>query len=179
MATQTKSYETEVSGLWNTRHLIRSPDGELGTLSVSRNGAGMVRAGRFVPEEGEVLEFRRDPGILRSQFSLWTEAREWLGSSLRWSFVQREINLSTGSLALRLVPMPGFRRGWRLLAPRTGEMARIETHAFRRGCSIHVFRRMDFEVLLFAYFLGSQILSESLWPGPEAEASPPPVAATP
>ena len=128
--------------------------------------------------KGEILEFRRDPGILRSQFSLWTESREWLGSSLRWSFVQREINLSTGSLAMRLVPMPGFRRGWRLLAPKTGEMARIETRPFRRGCCVQVFRRMDFEVLLFAYFLGSQILIESLWPGPEAETSPPTVAAT-
>ena len=31
----------------------------------------------------------RDPGLLRSQFSVWTEGREWLGSSLRWGWTRR------------------------------------------------------------------------------------------
>ncbi len=171
MADKTTTYTTRVSGLWNTQHTLSGPEGELGTLSLRRNRLGMVVAGRYEPLKGEVLEFRRDPGILRSQFSLWTEGKEWLAAALRWGFVQREVNLSTGSKPMRLVPLPGFKRGWRLLAPKTGEMARVVARPFSRGCRVEVYRRMDFEVVIFAYFLGSQLLLESMWPGPEAEGS--------
>jgi hypothetical protein len=46
-------------------------------------------------------------------------------------------------------------------------MARIEPAGFGRGSTIQVFRRIDFELVLFAYFLGSQVYSESFWPGRE------------
>jgi hypothetical protein len=163
------TYTTHVSGVWNTRHEIRGEQGPIGVLTVERNGKGMIVRGRYEPEKGEVLSLRRDPGLLRSQFSLWTEGREWLGSSLRWSFVGREIALSTGTKPYRLVPRPGFRSGWRMVAPKTGEMARIATSVFRRGTRIEVFRRVDFELVLFAYFLGWQLRLESLWPGADVE----------
>jgi hypothetical protein len=178
MSEKTTIYTTRVSGIWNTRHTISGPDGEVGALTLRRNGLGMVVGGTYRPVKGEVLEFRRDPGILRSQFSLWTEGKEWLAAALRWGFVQREVNLSTGSKPMRLVPLPGFRRGWRLLAPKTGEMARIVARPLSRACRVEVYRRMDFEVVLFAYFLGSQLLAESAWPGPEAELSQPALAAS-
>jgi len=163
------TYTIRVSGILETRHEIHADSGRLGVLTISRNGKGMVVAGRYAPEKGEVLSLRRDPGLLRSQFSLWTEGREWLGSSLRWSFVGREIALSTGTKPYRLVPLPGFRTGWRMVAPKTGEMARIATSVFRRGSRIEVYRRVDFELVLFAYFLGWQLRLESLWPGHEIE----------
>ncbi len=162
-------YEVSISGLWAPRHTISGPDGPLGVLTVERNSRGMVTAGTYRPEKGEVLYFRRDPGLLRSQFSLWTEGHEWLGSSLRWNVVRRDIQLHTGSKPLRLLPIPGFRRGWQLVAPKTGEMARV-THSLRKA-RIEVYRRVDFEVLVFAYFLGSFILLESLWPGPDLRNS--------
>lgn len=166
----TRTLTTRVSGLWGTRHQVHE-DGELlGTMNVRRNAWGMVVSGEYVPVKGETLVFRRDPGILRSQFSLWTDGREWLGAALRWSMVARTINISTGSKPLRLIPLPGFRRGWRLLAPKSGEMARFQARPFGRNCEITIHRRMDFEQVLFAYFLGSQLLMESLWPG-SAEAS--------
>ena len=143
-------YETRVSGLWTTRHPLRGPDGELGVLTLHKNAWGMVVHGRYAPEKGEVLVLRRDPGLLRSQFSLWTEDGEWLGSSLRWSFFRREITISTGSRPIRLVPLPGLRRGWRLVAPKTGEMARIVHGPLSRGARIEVHRRMDFELVVFA-----------------------------
>jgi hypothetical protein len=163
------TYTTRVSGLWNTRHEILGGEGRLGVLSIERNGKGLIVRGRYTPEKGEVIALRRDPGIVRSQFSLWTEGREWLGSSLRWSFVGREIVLSTGTKPYRLLPLPGFRPGWRMVAPKTGEMARIAPSLFRRSCRIEVFRRIDFELVLFAYFLGWQLYLESLWPGREVE----------
>jgi hypothetical protein len=163
------SYTTRVSGFWNTRHEILSETGRLGVLSVERDRKGTIVRGRYAPEKGEVLSLRRDPGLLRSQFSLWTEGREWLGSSLRWSFVGREITLATGSKPYRLVPVPGLRPGWRMVAPKTGEMARIRTSLWRRGSRIEVFRRVDFELVLFAYFLGWQLRLESLWPGRDVE----------
>jgi 5-methyltetrahydrofolate--homocysteine methyltransferase len=43
------------------------------------------------PEKGEVLTFRRDPGLLRSQFSVWTEGHEWLGAALRSHVLRREV----------------------------------------------------------------------------------------
>jgi hypothetical protein len=178
MSDKTKTFTTRVSGIWNPVHTIEGPDGELGRLSVRRNGWGMVVSGHYEPLKGEKLDFRRDPGILRSQFSLWTEGKEWLAAALRWGFARREVNLSTGSKPMRLVPMPGFRRGWRLIAPKSGEMARVVARPFSRGCRIEVYRRMDFEVVLFGYFLGSQLLIESSWPGPEAESANPAVPST-
>ena len=171
-------YRTRVSGLWSTRHVIAGEAGDLGTLAIERSPRGLVVGGRYVPHKGEVLSFRRDPGLVRSQFSMWTEGREWLGSSLRWSFFGREIALSTGNRPYRLLPLPGLRRGWRMVAPRTGEMARIRPLPFRRASRIEVFRRIDFELVLFSYFLGWQIYAESLWPGrdiePEQESIPTP-----
>jgi hypothetical protein len=166
------TYTTRVRGLWNTRHEIHTDTGPLGVLTIERNARGMVVRGRYEPEKGEILTLRRDPGLLRSQFSLWTDGREWLGSSLRWSFIGREIALSTGAKPYRLVPRPGFRSGWRMVAPKTGDMARIETSLFRRSSRIEVFRRVDFELVLFAYFLGVQLRLESVWPGRAVEVEP-------
>jgi hypothetical protein len=163
----TTVYECRVKGLWNTRHTLTGPDGELGTLSLRRNAWGMVVQGRYTPLQGEVLVMRRDPGLLRSQFSLWTEEGEWLGSSLRWSFSRREITISTGSKPIRLVPVPGFGRGWRLVAPKTGEMARLHCEPFSRRARIEVHRRLDLELVIFSYALGAQVLLESFWPGPD------------
>lgn len=167
MATpSTTIHEVRVSGLWNTTHTL-STDGETrGVLSVRRKGPGLVTEGRYVPTKGEELLMRRDPGLLRSQFSLWTEGGEWLGSSLRWSFVARAIVLHTGSRPLRMLPVAGLRSGWSLVAPKTGEMARILCAPGSRKARIEVYRRMDFELVLFSYFLGYQVRVESIWPGP-------------
>jgi hypothetical protein len=169
MAEVIATYNTRVSGLWNTRHAISTADGDLGVLDIERDKKGMIVGGKYTPAKGEVLHFRRDPGLLRSQFSLWTEGREWLGSSLRWSFWKREIAMATGNKPYRLLPLPGFRRGWSMVAPKTGEMARITPLALRRASRIEVFRRTDFELVLFAYFLGCQVYAESFWPGKDVQ----------
>jgi hypothetical protein len=59
-----------------------------------------------------------------------------------------------------------------MVAPKTGDMARIETSLFRRSSRIEVFRRVDFELVLFAYFLGVQLRLESVWPGRAVEVEP-------
>jgi len=174
----TSTYRVQVTGLWNTRHALSGPDGALGVMTVHRGPWGLIDGGRYEPEQGEVLVFRRDPGLLRSQFSLWTEEREWLGASLRWSFRRREISISTGGKPFRILPLPGFRRGWRLVAPKTGEAARMTAGLLGRATTITVQRRMDLELVLFAYFLGAQILFESLWPGPPPEGAPGALPAT-
>lgn len=167
------TYRVRTSGLWTTRHVITGPGLEsadqVGVLTVERNPRGVVCGGRYQPAQGEVLVFRRDPGLLRGQFSLWTEGHEWLGSSLRWSILRRDIALHTGNKPLRLVPSTGLAFGWSLQAPKTGEMARIRGNPLTRGARLEVFRKLDFELLVFAYFLGSQIWLESLWPGPSPE----------
>jgi hypothetical protein len=164
MVERIATYHTRARGFLRSEHEIEGPDGRLGLLHVERNGAGMIVGGRFVPEQGELLVIRREPGILRGQFSLWTEGREWLGSSLRPGFVQREISLSTGAKSFRLLPTASFGRGWRMLAPKTGEMARILPEGLGRS-RIEVYRRVDNELLLFAFFLSVQVRHESWWPG--------------
>lgn len=164
MAEPIRTLRTQVSGLWSPRHVIFEGDEQLGVLSVTRNGWGMVTAGMFRPEKGEVLHLRRDPGLLRAQFSIWTDEREWLGSSLRWATMKRQIDLWTGGKPYRLVPLPGLRRGWRMVATKTGEVARVEYGLLGRGAEIQLFRKTDFELLLFAYFLGAMVLSESMFP---------------
>ncbi|MCC7012514.1 MAG: hypothetical protein IT454_08140 [Planctomycetes bacterium] len=166
------TYRTRVSGLWNTSHELRGADGGVGTLSVRRNAWGLVTEGRWTPTKGEQLLLRRDPGLLRSQFSLWTTGREWLGSSLRSSFLRREIVLHTGSRPLRLVPLEGFRVGWTIQAPRSGELARLSGGGLLRSMQLEVYRKLEFELLVFAYFLGWQVRHESLWPGPTIDEDP-------
>lgn len=170
MAEVVANYEVRVSGLWHTRATISGPEGKLGVLEFQRGAWGLVVWGKYVPEKGEVLHMRRDPGILRSQFSLWTEGREWLGAALRSSFLGREIAIPTGNKPYRLVPLPRFGRGWRLMAPKTGEMLRFSPTLLGRRTRIAVLRRIDFELVVFAYFLGSQIYRESWWPGRLEEA---------
>jgi hypothetical protein len=165
MAEPIATYRVRTKGLWTVRHEVSDASGRVGTLTQERNGWGLTVRATWRPEKGEVLTFRRDPGILRSQFSLWTEGHEWLGSSLRSHFLRREIALSTPSKALRLVPLAGLRRGWRLHAPKTGEMARIEPRGLLGGSEVRVRRRVDFELVLFAYFLGRLLYAESIWPG--------------
>ena len=166
MPAPTASYTFRSQGLWKPVLHISGPDGDLGTLTVHRNRWGMVVRASYQPIEGEQLEIRRDPGILRSQFSLWSEGREWLGASLRWSFIGRVIDLSTGTRPMRLLPLPGFGIGWALHAPKTGQMAQVH---LGRSSRVDVFRRMDFEVVLFALFLGYLSRMESWWPGPVVE----------
>ncbi len=165
MAELLATYTIRKSGLWNTTHEISGPEGKLGVLTMRRNGLGMVVSGAYRPEKGEVLLFRRDPGILRGQFSLWTEGREWLGSSLRSSFLRREIAFSTGNKPFRLLPLASFGKGWRMLAPKTGELARLIPGFLGRKTRLEVFRRVDTELWVFAYFVGSQASWETWWPG--------------
>jgi len=162
----TQTIDVEIQGLWSSIHTLSRAGEPLGVLSVQRGSKGLVEGARYVPAKGEVLLLRRDPGLLRSQFSLWTEGREWLGSALRWNIFKREIVLHTGSKPLRIQPLSGLRPGWTLQAPKTGEMARILGRPFGRRARIEVYRRLDMELVVFAYFLGSMILIESLWPGP-------------
>lgn len=167
------TFRVQVSGLWNTRHEFTrvEEDGSTvveGVLSVSRGSWGRVTQAEYRPAKGEVLFIRRDPGLLRSQFSLWTDGNEWLGSSLRWG-VRRQIDLSTGSKPLYLLPVSGLRAGWGLYAPKSGENARMPSGLLGRSARLEVFRRLDFPLLVFAYFLGNQVLLESILPGPRPE----------
>ena len=164
MSESLRTLHTRVQGRWNPRHTFFEGDDRLGVLTVRRNGFGMVVAGEYRPEKGEVLLVRRDPGLLRAQFSIWTDSREWLGSSLRWHVARRQVDVWTGGRPYRIVPARGFRRGWRLVASKTGETARIEPRRFGRDSTITLHRKMDFELVLFAYFLGSVTLNESFFP---------------
>ena len=172
MPSPTATYTTRVSGLWNSRHEIHGEEGLLGVLTVTRNWHGMVTQGEYHPESGEELLFRRDPGLLRSQFSVWTDGREWLGASLRQSNVRRAVAISTGGKPYMLLPRLGLSRGWILQAPKTGLTASIEAPLVGRSCRLEVYRRLDFALLMFAYFLGVQLLPESIWPGPELHEFP-------
>ena len=161
-----QTYTFESSGLWNPRHTVTGPDGVLGVLDVKRNAWGMIASAEFKPEKGEVLIMRRDPGLLRAQFSMWTADREWLASSLRWSFFKRPITIHTGTKPQTLIPLPSFGPGWVMMAPKTGEVGKLSTGLFGSKSTLEVYRRIDFELVLFAYFLGSLVKREFLLPGP-------------
>jgi hypothetical protein len=167
------TYRVKVSGLWTKRHEFSriEEDGSVvfeGVLTAKRGSWGRVTEAEYRPEKGEVLFIRRDPGLLRSQFSLWTDGTEWLGSSLRWGF-KRQVDLSTGSKPLYLLPISGLRAGWGLYAPKSGENARIVSSLLGRSSRLEVFRRLDFPLLVMSYFLGNQVHLESILPGPAPE----------
>lgn len=158
-------FQVRKKGLFSNELHVSNEDGPVGVLKLER-GRGMVVGGHWSPVKGEVLHMRRDPGLLRSQFSLWTDMREWLGSSLRQNFVRRDVRLHTGSRPLRLLPTTGFGSGWVLQAPKSGEMARFDLSLFGNRDTILQWRKMDFELLIFSYFLSLQLRKESFWPGP-------------
>ena len=169
MSDPTASYTARASGLWTPVHRLEQDGEPVGSLTIERRPWGLIAGARWIPSRGEVLRIRRDPGLLRSQFSLWTESGEWLGSSLRWNVLKREVVLHTGSRPLRLLPGPGLGCGWVLVAPKTGAMARVRGGLLGRERRIEVYRRLDFELVVFTYFLGSMIWAESAWPGPSTE----------
>ena len=165
MADPLKTFSTRVSGLWTRRHTLFDGEGNrLGVLTVRRNGWGLINRADYTPEKGEALTIRRDPGLLRAQFSVWTDGKEWLGSSLRWSLSRRQVDMWTGGRPYRVVPTSGFGSGWRMVASKTGEAARVETSLLGRSSRWKVWRKVDFELLLFAYFLGSMVHWESFLP---------------
>ncbi len=160
-------YEVEVQGLWSSRHVFREDGERLGVLELHRNMVGLVTGATYRPEKGAVLLFDRDPGLRRGQFTMWSEGREWLGSSERDGFFGRVLKLHSGGKPFHLVPLEGFQKGWGLHAPRTGESARIVASFLSRDTRIEVKKRLDFPLVLLAYFLGAQIYAEAVWPGPQ------------
>jgi hypothetical protein len=182
MADPLATYHIRSRGWWTRTHDFSDAEGQpLGRLIVRRNGWGLVVSGEYQPEKGEVLRIRRDPGLLRGQFSLWTEGGEWLGSSLRWALVRRQIDLWTGGKPYRLVPLHGFRRGWRIVAAKTGSSATLDMRpgllswlTTRDRTEARKLRKIDFELIVFAHFLGMLTRNESFWPtslDPEAVSS--------
>lgn len=163
------TYTTRVSGLWNSRHEIRQGDETLGTLQLHRRAVGGIDSASYQPVKGEGFTFRRDPGLLRGQFTMWSGGREWIGSTVRFHPLRRLVEINTGGKPFALAPRPGFGRGWSLYAPKTGEVARISVPLVGRSARIEVFRKTQFPLLLLAYFVGCQAWCESLWPGPPAE----------
>lgn len=167
------TYTTRVSGLWSSRHEIalETATGRevQGTLTIERGPLGAVRSGTYRPLKGAVFVFERDPGMVRGQFMMWSESREWIGSTIRFHPVKRVIDINTGGKPFKLAPRQGFGRGWSLYAPKTGEVARICLPIVGRSARIEVYRKTQYTLLLLAYFVGTQALLESLWPGPSAQ----------
>ena len=165
MSKPRETYRTRVSGFWSPKHTFLDEDGkEIGKLTVRRNRVGLIVGAEYRPERGEVLDFRREPGLLRAQFSVWTEGREWLGSSIRQGIARRTVELWTSTRPYRLVPRLGFSRGWRMVATKTGLVAEIQHGLLSRNATLEVHRKLDFELLLLGYFVGNLALNESLPP---------------
>jgi hypothetical protein len=166
-------YTTKVSGLWSSRHefFLTTPTGQelQGTLTLQRGPLGAVRSGTYRPVKGAVFVFERDPGMVRGQFMMWSETREWIGSTIRFHMLRRLIDINTGGKPFKLAPRAGFGRGWSLYAPKSGEVARILVPFIGRSARIEVYRKTPFTLLLLAYFLNAQGYCESLWPGPSPE----------
>ncbi len=157
-----KTFTTRVSGLIRPVHVVLDEEGkELGRIQVSRNRLGMIVKGVWTPAKGEVLEFRRQPGLLRAQFACWTEAREWLGATIRPGFMRRTIEMWTGGKSMRLVPRVEPGRGWRVVGAKSGVVAQVTYPWFGRNARLETFRKIDMELLLFAYFIGGLATWES------------------
>lgn len=165
MANKQKKFTTRVSGILRPRHTVMDEEGkELGVLEVQRSRLGLIVGATWKPVKGEILEIRRDPGLLRAQFACWTEAREWLGSSIRPGVARRTIEMWTGGKPLRLVPRLELGRGWRIVGAKSGVVAQIDHGFLGRSAEISTFRKIDFELLIFAYFIGGLALWESALP---------------
>jgi hypothetical protein len=158
-------YTARARGLWNPSHEIAQDGSPLGELRYTRAPLGYVRSAEYRPLKGEVWTFERNPGLVRSQFTMWTEKREWLGSSVRFRYFRPVIEIDTGGKPFHLTATPQWCLGWSLYAPKTGEVARVRVGL--RGGRIDVLRKLQYPLVLFAWFLASQVRIESIAPGPD------------
>lgn len=157
------TYTVRALGPWGSRQEI-SQDGTVqGELRLHRAPLGYVRKAEYRPIKGELWTIERNPGLVRSQFTMWTEKREWLGSSVRFSYLRPLVELDTGGKPYHLAASPRWGPGWTLYAPKTGAVANISVGL--RGGRIDVFRKTQFPLLVFAWFLASRSRLESLVPG--------------
>lgn len=143
----------------------------LGTMRRTRRmGFLRLQGSVYTPVSGETITIQRDPGLLRSQFSAWSQVhggqgREWLGSSINYGLFGREISLHNGNKPFRLVPSKAFGSGWELHAPKTGLTATIK----KKGGAIEIEleRRVDFFLLLLAFHNVATAWLLSVLPGPD------------
>ena len=167
-------YLVRAKGLVNPAFEFEREGQVLGTMRRTRLlGCLRLQGAVYEPVQGETITIQRDPGLLRSQFSAWSQVhggqgREWLGSSIRYG-ASREITIHGGGKPFRLVPCKGFGMGWDLHAPKTGLVASFR----KKGGAVEVTleRRVDFYLLLLAYHNLASAWLSSLLPGPDP--SPP------
>ena len=164
-------YTIRKKGLLNPTFTFERAGEVIGTMRRHRRGLlRLVQSSTYVPVKGETITIDRDPGLLRHQYSAWSQVhggqgREWLGSSIRYSIFGREISIHNGSKPFRLVPIKAFGMGWELHAPKTGLVARFS----KRGSTIEVTleRRVDFYLVLLAFHNIASGWISSIWPGPD------------
>ena len=164
-------YIVRPQGLLNPTFQFEREGEVLGHMRRERAlGIGRLRASLYTPLSGEPISVQRDPGLLRSQFSAWSQihggqGREWLGSSINYEVLGREITLHNGTKPFRLIPTKAFGMGWELHAPKTGLVATFKKKG--RAVEIHLDRRVDFFLLLLSFHnIGSAWLT-SISPGPD------------
>ena len=164
-------YTIRVQGALNPTFVFERAGEVIGSMQRRRGGPlFFVQSSTYTPVKGEVISIDRDPGLLRHQFGAWSQihggqGREWLGSSIRYGMLGREISLHGGNKPFRLVPTKSFGTGWELHAPKTGLVATFS----KRGRTIEVTleRRVDFYLLLLAFHNIASAWISSIWPGPD------------
>lgn len=162
-------YIVRAKGLINPEFTFEREGDVLGTMKRDRK-LGRLMGSVYVPVQGETITVQRDPGLLRNQFSAWSQihggqGREWLGSSINYGLIGREVTLHNGTKPFRLVPTKAFGTGWELHAPKTGLVATF----IKRGSTVEVRleRRVDFFLLLLAFHNIATAWLKSVWPGPD------------
>ncbi|MFT4710631.1 MAG: hypothetical protein ACI9D0_001493 [Bacteroidia bacterium] len=164
-------YTIHKSGLWNSSHVFERGGETIGTLAVKRGGPlAMIAGSHYTPVEGENITIERDPGLLRAQFGCWSQVhggqgREWLGSSIRYNLMAREVTLHGGQKPYRVTPSRTFGIGWDMHAPKTGLVAEFRKKGNTVEVTLH--RRVDFFLLLLAYHTICTSWMSSLLSGPE------------
>lgn len=164
-------YLVRAKGLVNPAFEFEREGQVLGTMRRTRLlGCLRLQGAVYEPVQGETITIQRDPGLLRSQFSAWSQVhggqgREWLGSSINYGIIGREISLHNGTKPFRLIPSKTFGPGWELHAPKTGLTATFKKVS--GGIEIGLERRVDFFLLLLAFHNVATARLASIWPGPD------------
>ncbi len=140
--------EVTVSGFFTTHHILQTPEGNLGELTLpafSKSG---------------VFRFANGRELVVARTSWWQRGHELqesgvvLGTARPLGFLRRTTEIGFQEEMYKLVPASFWARGWLLLNEVKTILIEVQPRGiFRRGAYLTIVDPVSIDLLIFAYYV--------------------------